>query len=134
MAEFGPSSDNPLAAPFWHAASEDRLVLPFDRSTGAPSWYPRADQASVLEWREVAGAARLIAWTVVRAPINPDFAVPYAPALVELDAAPGIRLVTQIVDCDFAQLRCDMPLVLCFRDLKAGDRPVFRAPVFQPLL
>jgi len=133
MAEFGPATDNPLAAPFWRAAREDRLVLPFDRSTGTPCWYPREEQAALLEWREVAGAARLFAWTVVRAPINPDFSAPYVPALVELDAVPGIRLVTQIVDCDFAQLRCDMPLALCFRSLRAGDRETYRAPVFQPL-
>jgi hypothetical protein len=43
-----------------------------------------------------------------------------------------VRLVTQIVDCDFADLRCDMPLELCFRTLEPIRRAPFRAPVFRP--
>ena len=70
------------------------------------------------------GPAKLVAWSVVRAPINPEFKAPYAPALVSLDCEPHVRLVTQIVECDFADLRCDMPLELCFRMLE----PIKRAP------
>jgi CheY-like chemotaxis protein len=43
-----------------------------------------------------------------------------------------VRLVTQIVECDFADLRCDMPLQLCFRMLEPIKRAPFRAPVFRP--
>jgi len=131
MSTFGPHCDDRLATPFWSAAREDRLVLPFDRITGLCCWYPRA--GADIEWRDVPGDARLVAWSVVRGPINPEFAPPYAPALVSLTAVPGMRLVTQIVDCDYAVLRCDMPLALCFRTLEPRKRPAFRAPVFRPL-
>ena len=131
MSQFGPHSDDPLAAPFWNAAREDRLVLPYDRATGRCCWYPHA--RADIEWRAVSGGARLCAWSVVRAPINPEFAPPYAPALVSLECEPGIRLVTQIVDCDFAALHCDMPLELCFRMLEPRNRAAFRAPVFRPM-
>ena len=130
MSTFGPYSDDALAAPFWNAAREDRLVLPYDRASGRCTWYPHA--GTDIEWREVRGPARLVAWSVVRAPINPEFAPPYAPALVSLDCEPGLRLVTQIVDCDFSGLRCDMPLELCFRMLEPIRRATFRAPVFRP--
>lgn len=130
MSAFGPESDDPLARPFWDAAREDRLVLPFDAASGALRWYPAAGDC--LEWREVRGGARLVSYVVLRAPVNPEFAPPYAPALVELDAAPGARLVTQIVDCDFAALRCDQRLELCFRTLTPRKRAPFRAPVFRP--
>lgn len=130
MAIFGPHSDDALAAPFWNAAREDRLVLPYDRASGRCTWYPHA--GADIDWREAKGPARLVAWSVVRAPINPDFEPPYAPALVVLDCEPGVRLVTQIVDCDFAELRCDMALELCFRTLEPRTHAPFRAPVFRP--
>lgn len=127
---FGPWSNDPLAAPFWAAAREERLVLPWDTQAARFCWYPR--EQSALEWREVRGAARLFSFSVVRGPINPDFEAPYAPALVVLDAAPGLRLVSQIVDCDFASLRCDMPLALCFRALRSRRGEPYMAPVFRP--
>lgn len=130
MTPFGPESDDPLAEPFWRAARENRLVLPYDVAKLAWCWYPLT--GAQLQWREVAGAATLVAWSVVRGPINPLFAPPYAPALVALDAAPGIRLVTRIVDCPFEALRCDMALELCFRILKPRARVEFCAPVFRP--
>ena len=131
MTPFGPESDDPLAEPFWRAARENRLVLPWDGEKNAWFWYPRT--GAQLQWREVEGAATLVAWSVVRGPINPLFAPPYAPALVALDAAPGIRLVTRIVDCLFEALRCDMALELCFHTLEPRGRAEFRAPVFRPL-
>jgi uncharacterized OB-fold protein len=131
MSTFGPQSEDPLAAPFWSAARQDRLVLPYDRATGRCCWYPH--EHADIEWREVTGGARLCAWSVVRGPINPDFTPPYAPALVIPDGEPRIRLVTQIVDCDFAALRCDMPLELCFRTLAPRNGASFRAPVFRPV-
>ncbi len=130
MTPFGPESDDPLAEPFWRAARENRLVLPWDTGKHAWCWYPRSE--AQLQWREVQGTATLVAWSVVRGPINPLFAPPYAPALVVLDEAPGIRLVTRIVDCLFEVLRCDMALELCFRTLVPRGRAEFHAPVFRP--
>jgi uncharacterized OB-fold protein len=131
MAEFGPEASDPLARPFWEGARAQRLLLPFARASGAPCWYPRA--GTEIEWREVGGGATLFAFTVVRGPLNPDFEPPYAPALVELAEAPGMRLVTQLVDCDFDTLECGMPLELCFRELRPRERAAFVAPVFRPV-
>ena len=119
MSIFGPDSDDAMALPFWSAAREGRLVLPYGRASGRCTWYPHA-------------GADIASLSVVRAPINPEFKAPYAPALVSLDCEPHVRLVTQIVDCDFADLRCDMPLELCFRTLEPIRRAPFRAPVFRP--
>ncbi len=129
-AQFGPFSDDPLAAPFWAAARERRLVLPWDSRAGCFRWYPRGE--AEIAWREVGGPASLFSFSVVRGPINPDFEPPYAPALVVLAEAPGLRLVSQIVDCDFAALRCDMPLTLCFRELHSRRGEPYMAPVFRP--
>lgn len=132
MSAFGPESTDELVRPFWEGAAEDRLLMPFDRETGRPLWYPQRAAFDRIVWRELGGGARLVAWSVVRGPLNPHFTPPYAPALVELDEAPGVRLVTQIVDCDFDELRCDQRLELCFRTLKPRGHAEFRAPVFRP--
>ena len=87
MQVFGPHAGDPLAQPFWDAAKKNKFVLPFDRASGKPCWYPRADCGDSLVWREVGGAAQLVAFTIVRAAINPHFAPPYAPALIEIGRA-----------------------------------------------
>jgi uncharacterized OB-fold protein len=103
----------------------------FDPATGKACWYPRED-GTAYEWREVAGNATLYSFSVVRGPINPLFEPTYAPGLVELDAVPGVRLVTQIVDCEFDAIHCGMPLELCFRELHPRGHAAFIAPVFRP--
>ena len=65
-------------------------------------------------------------------PINPDFATPYISALVSPREAPDIRLVTRLVDCEAQDLRCDMPVRVCFRELKRLQGAGFMAPVFTP--
>jgi uncharacterized OB-fold protein len=132
MNAFGPESTSALARPFWEGAARDRLLMPFDGETGRPLWYPREADLARMVWRELGGGATLVAWSVVRGPLNPLFEPPYAPALVEPDEAPGVRLVTRLVECDFGELRCDQRLELCFRTLSPRGRAEFRAPVFRP--
>ena len=51
MSIFGPDSDDAMALPFWSAAREGRLVLPYGRASGRCTWYPHA--GADIEWREV---------------------------------------------------------------------------------
>jgi uncharacterized OB-fold protein len=46
-----------------------------------------------MEWRKVSGTGRLYSWIVVERQLHPSFPVPYTVVLVELDDAPGTRLV-----------------------------------------
>jgi hypothetical protein len=100
-------------------------------------WYPEACCPTChggLEWRTVSGRATVAAFTVVHRPL---FAAaqawtPYVPALVALEEDPAIRLVTQLVDCDPARVRCDMPVAAVFRDLPLPDGESYAAPLFKP--
>jgi hypothetical protein len=67
MSSFGPHSDDALALPFWNAAREDRLVLPYDRASGRCTWYPHAG-ADIDGAR--CGPAKLVAGPSC-APVNP---------------------------------------------------------------
>ncbi len=130
-----PDYDDPVAGPFWRAARERRLDMSWCGHCDTAVWYPKpACPACGGEphWKTLGGAATLLSWTVVGKMINPFFEGPYVPALVVPREAPGVRLVTQLVDCDPSALVCDMPLTLCFRTLQPRKGEPYLAPVFTP--
>jgi uncharacterized OB-fold protein len=131
-----PDTNDAISGPFWLAAAEGRLDMCWCSSCNIAVWYP-AHKCSKCQtdthWRSLGGRAILLSWTVVRAPLNPMFVTPYIPALVVPDEAPDARLVTQLVDCDPARLRCDMPLEVCFRELQTSDGDCYPAPLFRPI-
>jgi uncharacterized OB-fold protein len=59
----------------------------------------------------------------------PGLEVPYVIAVVELEEQPGLRLLTNIVDCPVDEVAIDMPVEVEFR--RQGDAFV---PVFHRAL
>lgn len=47
-------------------------------------------------WRGVAANGTVYSWSVVAHQIHPDFPVPYTVVLVDLDDAPGVRLIGRL--------------------------------------
>jgi uncharacterized protein len=92
------------AAPFWAAAADGRLVVQRCTQCGQRQHYPRPWCTNCLseavEFVESAGRGTIYTFTVVRRSPIPAFAarVPYVLAFVDLDE--GVRIVTNIVDCD----------------------------------
>lgn len=76
--------------------------------------------------------ARLITWTEVQMPINPNFEAPYTVALVTPEGAGNARVVSRLIDVAGDQLRCDMPLRLDFVELSNQQKETFIAPVYRP--
>lgn len=131
----GPSSSDPLVSPFWQAARQGQLSLPWCDHCDRAVWYPQPScpQCSgELAWRTLSGRARLLTWTVVRKPLSPLFAVPYIPALVIPDEAPYVHLVTQLTNCDPAELSCDQPMQVVFAPLQPISGEPYTAPLFTP--
>ena len=93
-------------APFWKAAAEHRLICPQCKSCGTfrmpPVRFCWNCQSQDIQWVELPGTGTVYSYTVVVHPLRPDLAdyVPYVPALVEPDEAPGVRLITNVVDCE----------------------------------
>lgn len=83
---------------------------------------------------EVSGRGTLFSFTVLRQPFHPGFvdAIPLLIGLTELDDAPGVRILTNIVEADPEALRIGMPMEVVFE--ARGDmalpqfRPVREAP------
>jgi uncharacterized OB-fold protein len=132
--------DDEWAAPFWHAATEHRLVGPRCTTCGSfrlpPARHCWSCRAQAVEWIELPGTGTVFTFTVIRHPLRPDLAeyVPYVPALVELDEAPGYRLITNVVECDPADIRAGMRVQVVwdtYTPPDGGGAPV-TVPRFMP--
>jgi hypothetical protein len=68
------------------------------------------------------------AYTVVRHPVADIVTdqVPYALAVVELDDAPGIRLVVNLWHADTENIRIGLPVEVCWDDVGECAIPRFR--------
>ena len=110
-----------LTKPFWEAAQRHELVMPRCKKCDHFFFYPREECPRCFsrdhEWSRVTGKGRLHSYTIIRQPANPAFRAdaPHVYALVQLDEGP--RMVTNIVECEFDDLRVDMPVEAVYDDV-----------------
>ena len=76
----------------------------------------------------VSGSARLLTWTENHHPWIPGFDPPYLIAIVEILEQPGLRITTNLVNCQAESLRADLPVQVVFEERDDG---VF-LPLFEP--
>jgi uncharacterized protein len=107
--------------PFWDAAREHRLVLRRCDACGTYQHppYPSCEVCYGEEfgWVEAAGRATLFAYAVNYSAVPLAFLadLPYVTAIVEL--AEGVRMISNIVECDHDGLRNGMELEVVFTDV-----------------
>ena len=77
-------------------------------------------------WRQGSGRGALYSWTVVWRPQHPRFAVPYAPAVVELDE--GYFMMSAVIGCRPEDLHAGLRLAVEFHP--ASDE--ITLPYFRP--
>lgn len=122
--------------PFWDAVAERRLVVPRCDTCAQWIWQPRPlcprCRSESITWVGLDGAATVASWTVLHPPVLQVWqeTVPFVILLVELQGAPGVRMLGQLVDrsgtlisgpgCDEG-LAFDMPLDLRFRNDGSGQ-------------
>lgn len=122
----------PDTAPFWAAAREGRLSLPFCTECGRAHWpagpvcpYCLSD---AVEWRDVSGRGRISTFTVIHKAWFPSFAadLPYNVVQVELDEGP--RLTANLVEVPPGGPRIGMPVEVIFDAVT----PEVTLPRFRP--
>ena len=138
MARIEPTTTE-LTDTFWDATKEQRYLVQWCAACAVPIFYPREVCPSCLspdslEWRESSGQATVYAVSVQHRPANPTMAdrVPYAVALVEVDAGDGtntVRVMTNIVTDDPDAVRIGDAVVLTWEALSDGRN----LPQFQPV-
>lgn len=137
--------DQPLPAldddsrPFWEAAAHGELVIQACGDCGQLRHPPRpmcpACHSFATAWSPRSDRARVWSFVVPHPPLLPAFA-PYAPynvCVVELDDAPGIRLIGNLVaapgaainSVDPATIRIGEPVRVVFETVKDVGLPRF---------
>jgi uncharacterized protein len=118
--------------PFWDAAKAGQLMLGQCGGCGKVHYYPRPMCPHC--WSEdvtltpASGAGTLYTWSTVFMNDLPPFKemLPYVAAQVDL--AEGVRITTNMIDCDPKDLVIGMPVTLAFRDLNED----IAVPAFRP--
>jgi len=113
---------------YWTGGRDGRLLI--QRCATCARWAhpPRAECAvcgGALAPQPVSGDATVYSFTVNHHRFNPSVPVPYVVALVELVEQEGLRLPTNIVGCEPAEVRIGMAVHVAFEDHGAVWVPVF---------
>ncbi|MEW1779255.1 OB-fold domain-containing protein [Streptomyces sp. NPDC086777] len=90
-------------APFWEYAARGELRVQACADCGEPRFPPRPCcphcQSFASGWRPMSGRGRIWSYVVPHPPLLPEYAAqaPYNVVVVELDDAPRVRLVGNVV-------------------------------------
>jgi uncharacterized OB-fold protein len=124
-AEYSKPLPRPLnpefTRPFWEATKRHELIVPRCTMCDHLFFYPRSEcprcLSSNIAWAPVSGRGRLYSFTIVNQPAHPAFRddAPHVYAIVQLDEGP--RMISNVIECDHADLQVDMPLVAVFDDV-----------------
>ena len=118
--------------PFWEAARSGRLVAARCGQCGKfrmpPTPFCPGCRSMEIHWTELSGTATVFSFTVVtRHPAVGEILM--VPAVLDLDGAPGARLVSPIVGVDPADVQIGMPVTVEFVPIADG----WQLPVFTSL-
>lgn len=112
-------------APFWQACQERHLVIRHCDSCARffhppMPCCPRCGSFE-LSWKPVSGRGTVYTYTVGHQAVHPALKDhgPYNVAVILLDDADDVRLVTNVVDVAPQDLRIGLPVAVCFE--QAGD-------------
>ena len=125
-----PVDDDRDTGGFFEAARRRELVVRACLSCGTILHVPRAHCHTCGswegEWRRVRGTGALHSWTVVDHQVHPGYPVPYTIVLVDVDDAPGVRMVGHLPGSP--DLRDGLPMRVRFDEV--GDGVVL--PQWEP--
>ena len=118
--------------PFWDAAKQHKLVLKQCRDCGnidhPPYLYCTHCLSDNLEWIEASGKGKLYAYAInyymVPFPFWDD--MPYVVAMIDLQE--GVRMISNLVECDPKELKNGMELEVVFHEVS----PEFTLPKWRP--
>jgi uncharacterized OB-fold protein len=118
-------------APYWEAAQRDQLVAPRCGVCGAfrfpPGPFCPECRSQETEWVALSGRASVFSFSVVRGlPGQPDLLL--VPAVLEAPDAPGIHLVSNVVDVVPEDVTIGIEVDVAFVDITGG----WKLPVFRP--
>lgn len=117
-----------FSKPFWDGAKDNKLMLQYCPQSGKYQFYPRPVSVYTgkrdLEWREASGNGRIYSFSLsYKAPAPFKDVKPYVVATIELEE--GVRILTNVVNCDPKSIKIDMPVRLTWVQAGTANYPVF---------
>ena len=133
---FPDTMPSPLAdvitLPWWQAASEHRLVVQRCTACGHTRLPPAPVcpecRSADSEWQEVSGHGEVYTYTVVHRPIAAGQPLPTVIAVIALEGAGGVRMISNLVGVNPDEIRIGMPVELVWEDMSAE----LAIPRFRP--
>jgi uncharacterized OB-fold protein len=123
---------SPRTTEFWRAGSDGVLRIARCQTCGRYRHPPRpvcaACHGDDIRFEDVSGHGRVWSWTVNHYAWAPEMPPPYVVALVDLAEQPGLRLMSNLVECELDRIEVDMAVEVCFA--RTGDAHI---PLFRPL-
>jgi len=118
--------------PFWDSCRRGQLVIQRCVECGQYQWYPRGIcvdcWTDTVEWVQASGRGTVWTYTITQQNRTTGFAemVPYVLALVELEE--GVRMFTNIVECNPRDVHIGMAVEVTFQTAT----PQITIPYFKP--
>ena len=118
--------------PFWDAARRGEFMIQHCDECNQYQWYPRGFCSNCwsqnIRYVRASGKGTVWTYTVTYQNRSPGFneEVPYVLALVELEE--GVKVFTNIVDCDPRDVHIGMPVEVTF----VPATPRIHVPMFRP--
>ena len=118
--------------PFWDSCRRGQLLVQRCGQCNEFQFYPRGICAKCwstdIRWVQSSGKGTVWTFTVTYQNRTPGFAedVPYVLALVELEE--GVRMFTNVVECDPREVKIGMPVEVTF--VQANEQ--ITVPYFKP--
>jgi uncharacterized OB-fold protein/acyl dehydratase len=117
----------------WWWELVDAGTIPIQKCNGCNALYhpprPMCQKCRSMDmgWIEASGRATLHSFTIIRHPQFPGYDFPLVAALVDLEE--GVRMVSNVVDCDAGDIRIGMAL----QGFIQTDDDGFKLPLFRPV-
>ncbi len=133
-------SPTPESEAFWTGGRDGNLLISrchacghFFHPPGPACWRCRSTDVAP---EKVSGRATVAAFSVDRQPWIPGFEPPYIVAIVEIAEDPAVRLITNVVDVEPADMSIGLEVEVFFEDwtaLSGGEDARVWIPLFRPV-
>lgn len=118
---------------FWKGCREHKLLVQHCADCDAMIFYPRRDcpecWSQDLDWKESSGRATLYSYSITYEGVEEMFADDLPIILAWIDLPEGIRMTTNIIECEPEDVKIGMELEVVY--VKATDE--FTLPFFKPV-
>ncbi len=109
------------ALPFWQAAAEHRLVAQKCGDCShlhlPPSPICPSCRSDVTEWQDLSGRGEVYTYTTIHRAVAPGQDLPFVVAVIALEGAPGVRLISNLVDTPLTEIEIGMPVEVVWEDM-----------------